>query len=85
MMPTASARGCRRRLSRDPALLALGRRHGGFTDHAGFVGVGVEQAVAIAPAVAYRVRIDFKPDGWIDRAVVDAIIADNVKAELTLS
>ena len=70
-------------LDGDPALLVLGRRHGGFTDHAGFVGVGVEQAVAIAPAVAYRVRIDFKPDGWIE--VVDAIIADNVKAELTLS
>ena len=37
------------------------------------------------PAAVYRVRIDFKPDGWIDRDVVDAIIADNVKAELTLS
>ena len=36
-------------------------------------------------AAAYRVRIDFKPDGWIDREVVDAIIADNVKAELTVS
>jgi hypothetical protein len=72
-------------LSRDPALLALGRRHGGFTDHAGFVGVGVEQAVAVAPAATYRVRIDFTPDGWIDREVVDAIIADNVKAELTFS
>jgi hypothetical protein len=42
-------------------------------------------AVAAALSAAYRVRIDFKPDGWIDRAVVDAIIADNVKAELTLS
>jgi hypothetical protein len=31
------------------------------------------------------IRIDFKPDGWIDRDVVDAIIAGNVKAELTLS
>jgi hypothetical protein len=30
------------------------------------------------------VRIDFTPDGWIDRDVVDTIIADNVKAELTL-
>ena len=84
-MPTASARGCRRRLSRIPDLLALGRKHGGFNDHAGFVGVGVEQAVAIAPAATYRVRIDFKPDGGIDRDVVDAIIADNVKAELTFS
>ena len=37
--------------------------------------------MAVAPAAAYRVRIDFKPDGWIDRDVVDAIIADNVKAE----
>jgi hypothetical protein len=68
-----------------PVALALGRKHGGFNDHAGFVGVGVEQAVAAPPAVAYRVRIDFKPDGWIDRDVVDAIIADNVKAELTLT
>ena len=34
----------------------------------------------LLPAAAYRVRIDFKPDGWIDREVVDAIIADNVKA-----
>ena len=40
-------------------------------------------AVAVAPAAAYRVRIDFRPDGGIDRDVVDAIIADNVKAELT--
>jgi len=71
-------------LVQDPDLLALGRKHGGFNDHAGFVGVGVEPAVAVAPTVAYRVRIDFKPDGWIDRDVVDAIIADNVKAELTL-
>ena len=78
-------RGLQEALVQDPDLLALGRRQGGFDDHAGFVGVGVEQAVAIAPAVAYRVRIDFKPDGWIDREVVDAIIADNVKAEMTLS
>ena len=47
--------------------------------------VGVEQAVAVASAAAYRVRIDFRPDGRIDRDVVDAIIADNVKAEMTLS
>ena len=78
-------RGLQEALVQDPDLLALGRKHGGFNDHAGFVGVGVEQAVAIAPAAAYRVRIDFKPDGRIDREVVDAIIADNVKAELTLS
>jgi hypothetical protein len=77
--------GLQEALVQDPDLLALGRKHGGFNDHAGFVGVGVEQAVAVAPAVAYRVRIDFTPDGWIDRDVVDAIIADNVKAELTLS
>jgi hypothetical protein len=63
----------------------LGRRQGGLDDHARFVGVGVEQAVAVGPAAAYRVRIDFKPDGWIDRDIVDAIIADNVKAELTFS
>jgi hypothetical protein len=31
------------------------------------------------------VRTDFMPDGRIDRDVVDAIIADNVKAEMTLS
>jgi hypothetical protein len=31
------------------------------------------------------VRIDFKPDGRIDRGVVDAIIAGNIKTELTLS
>ena len=41
--------------------------------------------MTVAPATAYRVRIDFMPDGRIDRDVVDAIIADNVKAELTLS
>jgi hypothetical protein len=29
--------------------------------------------------------MDFMPDGRIDREVVDAIIADNVRAELTLS
>ena len=39
----------------------------------------------IASAYTYRVRIDFKPDRWIDRDVIDVIIADNVKAELTLS
>ena len=77
--------GLQEALVQDPDLLALGRRQGGFNDHAGFVGVGVEVTVAVVPAVAYRVRIDFKPDGWIDRDVVDAIIADNVKAELTLS
>jgi hypothetical protein len=77
--------GLQEALVQDPDLLALGRKQGGFNDHAGFVGVGVEVAVAAAPAAAYRVRIDFKPDGWIDRDVVDAIIADNVKAELTLS
>jgi hypothetical protein len=77
--------GLQEALVQDPDLLALGRRQGGFNDHAGFVGVGVEQAVAVAPAVAYRVRIDFTPGGWIDREVVDAIIADNVKAELMLS
>jgi hypothetical protein len=70
-------------LSRDPDLLALSRRQGSFNDHAWFV--DVEQAVAVAPAAAHRVRIDFTPDRWIDRDVVDAIIADNVKAELTLS
>ena len=73
-------RGLQEALVQDPDLLALGRKHGGINDHAGFVGVGVEQAVAVAPAATYRVRIDFKPDGWIE--VVDAIIADNVKAEL---
>ena len=77
--------GLQEALVQDPDLLALGRRQGGFNDHAGFVGVGVEQAVAVAPAAAYRVRIDFRPDGGIDRDVVDAIIADNVKAELTFS
>ena len=77
--------GLQEALVQDPDLLALGRKHGGFNDHAGFVGVGVEQVVAVAPAVAYQVRIDFTPDGWIDRDVVDAIIADNVKAELTVS
>jgi hypothetical protein len=77
--------GLQEALVQDPDLLALGRRQGGFNDHARFVGVGVEQAVAVAPAAAYRVRIDFKPDGGIDRDVVDAIIADNVKAELTFS
>ena len=78
-------RGLQEALVQDPDLLALGGRQGGFNDHARFVGVGVEQAVAAATAATYRVRIDFKPDGWIDRAVVDAIIADNVKAELTFS
>jgi hypothetical protein len=39
--------------------------------------------VAAAPAAAYRVHIDFRPDGRIDREVVDAIIADNVRAEMT--
>ena len=85
MMPTASARGCRRRLSRIPTCWRSAGSTGGFNDHARFVGVGVEPAVAAAPAAAYRVRIDFKPDGRIDREVVDAIIADNVKAEMTLS
>ena len=77
--------GLQEALVQDPDLLALGRRQSGFNDHARFIGVGVEHAVAIAPAAAYRVRIDFRPDGGIDRDVVDAIIADNVKAELTLS
>jgi hypothetical protein len=77
--------GLQEALVQDPDLLALGRRQGGFTDHARFVGVGVEQAVAVAPAAVYWVRIDFTPGGWIDREVVDTIIADNVKAELTLS
>ena len=77
--------GLQEALVQDPDLLALGRTESGFNDHARFVGVGVEQAVAAAPAAAWRVRIDFKPDGWIDRDVVDAIIADNVKAEMTLS
>ena len=78
-------RGLQEALVQDPDLLALGRRQGGFNDHARFVGVGVEVAGTVAPAVAYRVRIDFKPDGGIDRDIVDAIIADNVKAELTVS
>ena len=84
-MPAASAWVCRRRLSRIPTCWRSARRQGGFNDHARFVGVGVEQAVAVAPAAAYRERIDFKPDGGIDRDVVNAIIADNVKAELTFS
>jgi hypothetical protein len=77
--------GLQEALVQDPDLLALGRRQGGFNDHARFVGVGVEKAVAAAPAAAFRVRIDFRPDGQIDRDVIDAIIADNVRAELTLS
>ena len=77
--------GLQEALVQDPDLLALGRRQGGFNDHARFVGVGVDPAVAAAPAVACRVRIDFRPDGGIDRDIVDAIIADNVKAELTVS
>ena len=72
-------------MSRIPTCWRSAAGRAASTDHARFVGVGVEQAVAAAPAAAYRVRIDFKPDGWIDRDVVDAIIADNVKAELTLS
>ena len=76
-------RGLQEALVQDPDLLALGRRQGSFTDHTWFV--DVEQAVAVAPAAAYRVRIDFRPDGGIDRDIVDAIIADNVKAELTVS
>src|SRR5688500_8088868 len=67
--------GLEEALGPDPDPLALRRKHGSFKDHAGFVGVGVEVAVAAAPAAAYRVRIDFKPNGWIDREVVDAIIA----------
>ena len=78
-------KGLQEALVQDPDLLALGRRQSGFNDHARFVGVGVEQAVTVGPAAAYRVRIDFKPEGRIDRDVVDAIIADNVKAEMTLS
>jgi hypothetical protein len=78
-------RGLQEALVQDPDLLALGRRQGGFNDHARFVGAGVESAVAVAPAAAFRVRIDFRPDGRTDRDVVDAIIADNVRAELTLS
>ena len=39
----------------------------------------------VSRSYPYRVRIDFRPDGGIDRDVVDAIIADNVKAELTVS
>ena len=77
--------GLQEALVQDPDLLALGRTQGGSNDHARFVGVGVEPPVAAAPAVAYRVRIDFKPDGRIDRDVVDGIIADNVRAEMTLS
>ncbi|GEO43208.1 hypothetical protein SAE02_73560 [Skermanella aerolata] len=77
--------GLQEALVQDPDLLALGRRQGGFNDHARFVGVGVEQAVAATSAAAYRVRIDFKSEGRIDHDVVDAIIADNVKAEMTLS
>jgi hypothetical protein len=77
--------GLQEALVQDPDLLALGRRRGGFNDHARFVGVGVEAAVAAVPAAACRVRMDFMPDGRIDRDVVDAIIADNVRAELTLS
>jgi hypothetical protein len=77
--------GLQEALVQDPDLLALGRRQGVFNVHAGFVGVGVEQAVAVAPAAAYRVRIDFKPGGRINREVVDATIADNVKAELMFS
>jgi hypothetical protein len=87
--PGFDANSFRRRLQealvQDPDLLALGRRQSGFNDHAQFVGIGVEQAVAAGPAAAYRVRIDFKPEGRIDRDVIDAIIADNVKAELTFS
>src|SRR3954471_4694220 len=41
--------GLQEALVQDPDLLALGRSHGGFNDHAGFVGVGVEQAVAAPP------------------------------------
>ncbi len=39
----------------------------------------------LLPRRPNRVRIDFRPDGGIDRDVIDAIIADNVKAELTVS
>lgn len=78
-------RGLQEALVQDPDLLALGRRQGGFNDHARFVGAGVEPDVAAAPSAAYQVRIDFMPDGRIDRELVDAIIADNVKAELMLS
>ena len=77
--------GLQEALVQDPDLLSLGRTQGGSNDHARFVGVGVEPAVAAAPAAAYRVRIDFRPDGQIDRDVIDAIIADNVRAEMTLS
>ena len=34
--------GLQEALVQDPDLLALGRRQGGFNDHARFVGVGVE-------------------------------------------
>jgi hypothetical protein len=80
-MPTASAGGYRRRLSRIPPCSRLAAVKAASTT----VNVGVEAAVAAAPAVAYRVRIDFRLDGQIDRDVVDAIIADNVRAEMTLS
>src|SRR4051812_27721845 len=45
-------RGLQEALVQDPDLLALGRRQGGSNDHARFVGVGVEPAVAAAPAGA---------------------------------
>ena len=77
--------GLQAALVQDPDLLVFGRRLAGFNDHARLVGIGVEQAVVAAPAAAWRVSVDFQPDGRIDRDVVDAIIADNVRAELTLS
>jgi hypothetical protein len=85
LMPTASARDCRRRLSRIPTCWRSAAGTVASMTMPGSSASVSNPAVAVAPATAYRVRIDFKPDGWIDREVVDAIIADNVKAELTLS
>ena len=44
--------GLQEALVQDPDLLALGRRQGGFTEHARFVGVGVEVVVAAALSAA---------------------------------
>ena len=76
--------GLQEALREDPDLIHLGKTHGGSVgEHAPFVGVAVEGPFSDQDGFFLKVRVEFGP-GLLDRVLIEEVIEDNVKAEMSL-
>jgi hypothetical protein len=70
-------------LREDTDLAALGVGREGAEAHARVLSLAVDGPIAGTPEIIYRVRVEIGP-GPLDRARLHALIADNVRAELSI-